>query len=272
VKIAVIGGTGIYDPKLFGEGDKREVETPFGRAMDITVVKLKGWKGREVVFIPRHGAAHGVPPHKINYRKNIYALKLLGVTRVIATNSVGCINPELKPRDIVLPHDFIDFTKGRVGTFYDAEAVHVDMREPYCRELKEVLLRAAKKVKIEVKDGGVYGCTEGPRFETPAEIRMMGQLGCDLVGMTGLPEAVLAKEQEICYASICTVTNYAAGISTDKLTASEVLEIITESQKKLRNFLAAAVLLVPEKRRCTCKDALQGAKVKSTILPSGKDL
>lgn len=262
MRIAIIGGTGIYDPELFGKGEKKVVETPYGNIRDITLVKLAGGEGKEVVFLPRHGAGHSTPPHMINFRGNIKALKQLEVTRIIATNSVGCINPALHPGDIVLPHDFIDFTKRRVGTFYDDEAVHVDVSEPYCPELREVLLEAGKQAGTEVKDGGVYACTEGPRFETPTEIRLLGKLGADLVGMTGVPEVVLARELEICYASICTVTNYAAGIAKEKLTATEVLELVAMNQEKLRSLLAVALKLIPEERKCGCKDALQGAKVK----------
>ena len=261
MRIAVIGGTGIYDPDIFGEGTKKEVETPFGTVRDITIAELKGGK-LEVVFLPRHGVTHGVPPHRVNYRGNIYALKLLGVARIIATNSVGCISPDLKPGGVVLPDDFIDFTKSRVGTFYDSEVVHVDVSEPYCPELRKALLIAGEKQGIDVKNGGVYACTEGPRFETPAEIKLLGKLGADLVGMTGLPEAALAREQEMCYASLCTVTNYAAGIARHKLTVTEVLEIVAKNQENLRRILAKAVNLVPRDRRCGCKDALKGARVK----------
>lgn len=261
MRIAVIGGTGIYDPAIFGKGVKKELETPYGRVADVTVVELKDAEEREVIFLPRHGVAHGTPPHRVNYRANIYALKLLGVTRILATNSVGCINQDLKPGDVILPNDFLDLTKGRAGTFYDTEAVHVDVSEPYCPELRNTVMKAARDIGIKIRDGGVYACTEGPRFETPAEIRFLGKVGADLVGMTGLPEAVLAREQEMCYASICTVTNYAAGIAESKLTATEVLEIVAENREKLRRMLARSVNLVSRDRRCGCKDALRGARV-----------
>lgn len=262
MRIAVIGGTGIYDPDIFGGGVKKGVDTPYGRVGDITLAALRSSVNREVVFIPRHGTTHGTPPHRVNYRGNIYALKTLGVRRILATNSVGCISSSLKPGDVVLPDDFIDFTKTRKGTFYNEEAVHVDVSEPYCPELRESLVKAGKNIGITVRDGAVYACTEGPRFETPAEIRFLGKAGADLVGMTGLPEVTLARELEICYASICIVTNYAAGIATSKLTATEVQEIVAENQRKLREILAEVVRLVPDSRECACKDALKGAKVK----------
>jgi 5'-methylthioadenosine phosphorylase len=261
MRIAVIGGTGIYDPAIFGGGVEKDVDTPYGKVR-LTLVKPKRRKGIELVFMPRHGASHAVPPHRVNYRANLYALKILGVERILATNSVGCISPDLKPGDMVVPHDFIDFTKSRAGTFYDAEAVHVDVSEPYCPELRQALIEAGKKLGVTVVDGAVYGCTEGPRFETPAEIRFLGMAGADLVGMTGIPETVLARELEICYASICTVTNYAAGIARGRLTATEVVEIVEDKQSKLRKVVYGALGIIPEKRGCDCKDALKEARVK----------
>jgi 5'-methylthioadenosine phosphorylase len=160
----------------------------------------------------------------------------------------------------VVPHDFIDFTRTRRATFYDSEAVHVDMTKPYCEELREVLIRAGKRAG-GVKARGVYAATEGPRFETPAEIRMLSQLGCDIVGMTALPEAVLARELEMCYASIATVTNYAAGIKQEKLTATEVVEVVRRNEERLKKLILEAVRLVPRERNCPCASALEEARV-----------
>ncbi len=262
MRLAVIGGTGIYDPAIFGDGSEKEVETPYGRVTDLTLVKPESREDVVIVFLPRHGATHSVPPHRVNYRANLFALKILGVERILATNSVGCISPGLEPGDMVVPHDFIDLTKSRVGTFYDAEAVHVDVSEPYCRELRQVIVETGKNLGIHIVDGGVYGCAEGPRFETPAEIRFLGMAGADFVGMTGLPETVLARELEICYASICTVTNYAAGIAEGRLTATEVSEIVGENQGRLRDVVYGALDLIPQERGCGCKDALKEARVK----------
>ncbi|NOZ58666.1 MAG: S-methyl-5'-thioadenosine phosphorylase [Euryarchaeota archaeon] len=256
-RIAIIGGTGIYDPELFGEREKRVLTTPYGRASPAFIGELAG---RSVVFMPRHGTGHERPPHRVNYRANIYALKQLGVGRIIATNSVGGINPELSPGDLVVPHDFIDFTRTRRVTFYDTQAVHVDMSQPYCPELREALIRAGRGAG-GVKERGVYAATEGPRFETPAEIRMLSMLGCDIVGMTGIPEAVLARELEICYASIATVTNYAAGTKQEKLTATEVVEVVRRNEERLRRLIQEAVGLIPEERNCPCATALEEARV-----------
>ena len=187
--------------------------------------------------------------------------KGLGVKRIIAVNSVGCINDELAPGDFVVPIDFLDFTKGRDSTYFDDEVVHVDLTYPYCPETRDALLQAADEVKDTVFDSGVYACTEGPRFETPAEIRMLSTLGADIVGMTGLPEAILAREQEMCFASICTVTNYATGISKEKLTASEVKDVVERGLEDMKKTISSAIELMPEERKCGCGDALSGAKM-----------
>ncbi len=255
--IALIGGTGIYDPKIFGHARDKRVRTPYGYA------KLHVAKGRggEIVFLSRHGEGHALPPHRINYRANVYALKKLGIRRIMATNTVGGINRELSPGDFIVPSDFIDLTKGRRGSFYEDETVHVDMTEPYCPEIRKALLEATEEVTGRVFDGGVYACTEGPRFETPAEIRMLEALGCDIVGMTGLPEAILARELEMCLASICTVSNYAAGIAKKKLSAVEVKEISEKNLAQTKAIILKALEKIPKKRGCSCAEALNGARL-----------
>ncbi|MFQ5816100.1 MAG: S-methyl-5'-thioadenosine phosphorylase [Candidatus Hydrothermarchaeaceae archaeon] len=254
--IAIIGGTGIYDPHVF-TGKTERIMTSYG-AIDVMMGSLGG---KKIAFLARHGAGHAVPPHKINYRANIIGLKGLGVKRIIAVNSVGCINDKFVPGDLVVPNDFIDLTKGRSSTFYDDEVVHIDFTGPYCPEVRAALLREADKVENKIFDGGVYACTQGPRFETPAEIRMLSTLGADIVGMTGLPEAILAREQEMCFASVCTVTNYAAGISKKKLTAVEVKEIVEEGLEDMKRIISRAVELIPADRRCGCGEALDGARM-----------
>ena len=257
MKLAVIGGTGIYDPKIFKERESFSVTTPYGKTPKISIGEVKG---REIIFIPRHGKAHALPPHKINYKANIYAIKELGVERILATNSVGGINTCLSPGDFLIPEDYIDFTR-RDSTFYDDKTIHIDVSQAYCPELREALIKATNEIAGRVFGGGVYACTNGPRFETKAEIRMLSKLGCDVVGMTGLPEAILARELEICYASICLVTNPAAGISKEKLTATEVIELVKKKEKVLREILLKAIEFVPEERNCPCKDALKGAEL-----------
>ncbi|MFQ6075423.1 MAG: S-methyl-5'-thioinosine phosphorylase, partial [Candidatus Bathyarchaeia archaeon] len=202
IRTAIIGGTGLES--LLPEGTKTRVGTPYGPTPPITLARIGG---REVAFLPRHGERHTHAPHRINYRANIWALHTLGVERVLATSAVGGINVEYSPGDLVIPDDFIDFTKHRALTFYDeAPVTHIDMTEAYCPELRRILIEAAKERRAGVWERGVYACTEGPRFETPAEIRMLRALGCDVVGMTGFPEVVLAREVETCYATLCYVS------------------------------------------------------------------
>jgi 5'-methylthioadenosine phosphorylase len=254
VKLAIIGGTGVYDPAILDRVREETVETPYGQV----TLKVGEYRGVEVGFLARHGTGHTVPPHKINYRANIAALKLLGVERAIATSAVGSLNPDMKPGTFVLLDQFIDFTKARAGTFFDGGpngVVHLDYSEPYCPEIRAVLAREAASLGIDVKDGGCYVCTEGPRFETPAEIRAFRIIGGDLVGMTSVPEVVLAREAGICYASIAMATNWAAGISPTPLTHEEVVEVMQANGERLRALAMRAIEAVPEERGCRCGKA-----------------
>lgn len=252
--IGIIGGTGIYEIVEMGEEvETRIIETPYGESPEISIFKLHG---KEVVFMPRHAKGHTNPPHMINYRANIYAMKQMGIERIIATNAVGSLDLSIKPGDFLVPHDFLDFTKTREFTFYDSKTVHIDITEPYCHDLRDILISSG-----DVVGNGVYVCTEGPRFETAAEIKMFKQLGGSVVGMTGIPEAILARELEICYASICMVSNYAASISPTKLTVEEVFEVVEGQKDRLVKLLSDSVAELPEERKCPCKYALLGAEI-----------
>lgn len=264
VRVAIIGGSGLYkllkDPKIV------KLDTPFGPC-DVQMGELAG---EEVAFIPRHGTSHELPPFRVNYKANLYALNMLGVERVIATNAVGAINPDLEPGAIVIPHDLIDMTKCREMTFYDGKTtirvrgmevsgvIHVSMTpHTYCPEIRSSIVEAAGSMGISVRDGGVYVCTEGNRFETAAEIRAFSILGGDIVGMTGCPEASLARELALCYASISVVTNYAAGVSGRvKLTQKEVLDTFSRRLSDLAALLEESIRRIPRQRSCACKDAL----------------
>lgn len=255
VKIAIIGGTGFEN--LLENARQLRLGTPYGISPPLRVGKISG---RNVVFLPRHGPDHSVPPHRINYRANIYALYELGVQRILATNAVGAINLNFKPSDIVVPHDFVDFTKLRSATFYDeAPVTHIDVSQPYCPEIRKLLIETAKKLGFHVWDKTVIVCTEGPRYETPAEIKMFRHLGCDVVGMTGIPESVLARELEMCYASICYVSNMAAGMQK-RLTALDVSKISKSVLPKIEQILIEAIGILPSERDCPCVNALRDAR------------
>ncbi|MGQ9780288.1 MAG: S-methyl-5'-thioadenosine phosphorylase [Bacillota bacterium] len=247
----IIGGSGLYDPEILEEVKTEKVATPFGE-----VELYRGrCDGREVVFLPRHGPGHTVPPHLVNYRANIWALWKLGVARVIATAAVGSLRRRFRPGEAVIVDQFLDFTKSRPSTFFTGGAygvVHVDYTEPYCPEVRRALLSAAREAGIVAHDGGCYVCTEGPRFETPAEIRMFARLGADVVGMTSVPEVVLAREAGLCYGTVAMVTNYAAGMAGRPLSHQEVLELMAENTTRLRKLLVRTVELIPAERNCRC--------------------
>lgn len=256
MKSAVIGGTGVYDPTWLRESHEATVDTPFG---PVSLVEGTTPQGREMVFMNRHGAGHQVPPHRVNYRANLWALRKIGVEQVVATQAVGSLNLAMGPGSLVLSDQFMDFTKQRPTTFYDGGpggVVHTDMTQPYCPHLRGVLTAAAKTVDLgtSLVNGGTYVCTEGPRFESPAEIRAYRLLGGDVVGMTGVPEVVLARELGLCYAAVALVTNYAAGISRDVLSHTEVLAVMSNYQTVLKALIVAAMdPLQALARDCSCR-------------------
>ncbi|CCO08491.1 S-methyl-5'-thioadenosine phosphorylase [Desulforamulus hydrothermalis] len=256
VRIAIIGGTGVYDPSILTNIRDEKVTTPYGEVS----LKIGDYQGKSVAFLNRHGAGHSVPPHLVNYRANIAALKELGVKSIFATAAVGSLNMNMAPGHFVFADQFLDFTKVRQHTFFEGGAqgvVHIDMTDPYCPELRRVLARAAEQLGLTYHRYGTYVTTEGPRFETPAEIKMYKLLGGDLVGMTSVPEVVLAREKEMCYANISMVTNYAAGISPTKLTHQEVLEVMAANAENLRKLAMLAISLIDPERDCLCQDALE---------------
>lgn len=250
MRSAIIGGTGVYN---MVEGDYTEhIEiTPYGEAR----VYLGRGENDDLVFLPRHGAAHTIPPHMINYRANFKALKQLGVARIMAVFAVGSISNDVLPGSLVLLHDFIDFSSGRPLTYYDGGdngLIHTEVNRAYCDNLRGNLLALAPKFRLSMAEEGIYACFNGPRFETPAEIRMMGQLGADVVGMTGVPEVVLARELEMHYAAVAQSVNWAAGIR-QKI---EILrEGIDDTRAKLLNLFVAA-LRKPFENSCECQDSM----------------
>ncbi|MEW6592714.1 MAG: S-methyl-5'-thioadenosine phosphorylase [Candidatus Hadarchaeota archaeon] len=261
-EIAVIGGSGVYSMAAMKGAASTRVKTPYGLSPEVTVGRLGG---RNVAFLPRHGKGHTVPPHMVNYRANIWALKELGVKRILATTACGTMSPRIKPGDLALLTQFLDFTKVRANTFYEGKegVVHVDITEPYCIELRRVLLATAKRLRIKLHPKSTYACMDGPRFETAAEIIALRRLGSDLVGMTNIPECVLARELEMCYSAVGIATNHAAGFSKVKLTHADVLEMMQDNVAGVQKLFMEAIPKIPEERKCMCKDALDGAVIKS---------
>lgn len=213
MRFAIIGGSGFYHPGAVG-AETRHVTTKYGDVA-VDVVRLGD---DEVAFLPRHGKEHSIAPHLINYRANVTALNALGVTCILASATVGSMNPNILPGKLAIPVQFLDFTHGRASTFFDEGVVkHVDVTDPYCPKLREALLNSAAEKGLTLYPKATYVCTQGPRFETPAEIGMYKRMGGDLVGMTGVPEVVLAREAGLCYATLALVTNWAAGMADKAL-------------------------------------------------------
>jgi len=249
--VAVIGGSGLE--KMLDKGRIVEVETLYGKPPPVTIGKIKD---HEVAFIPRHGVKHEIPPHKVNYRAITIGLKSLGVERIIATNAVGAISEKYAPGDIAIPVDIVDFTKARPTTLYDmGPAIHVDVTEPYCPSLRRLLIESAKKQVKRLWTDSVMVCTEGPRFETPAEIRMFRRLGCDLVGMTGAPEVFFAREAGLCYATICFISNMAAGMRA-QVSHKEVEEVASRVISVMTTIVSQSIAQLHNVEPCRCKASL----------------
>ncbi len=241
IALAVIGGTGLYKLAAL-DGEKAMVAaTPYG--MPSGPVHVGRFGAHRIAFLARHGENHALPPHKVNYRANLWLLKEIGVARVLAVNAVGGITERYGPRAIGVPDQIIDYTWGRVSTFCeepDTEVLHVDMTEPYTPSLRAALLAAANAADIAVVDGGCYGATQGPRLETKAEIARLRRDGCDLVGMTGMPEAGLARELGLDYASLALVANWAAGCGeAAEITMDEVYANLDHATAPLPKLIAA---------------------------------
>lgn len=255
VQIAIIGGTGVYDPKMLTNIKEQELLTPYGEVS----FKIGDYNGRSIAFIPRHGSKHSIPPHLINYRANIWAMKKIGVKNILATTAVGSLTRNIKPGDFVIINQFLDFTKVRKHTFYeggDRGVVHVDVTQPYCPKLREKLFEVSKQLGLSVHAEGTYVCTEGPRFETAAEVTMYHNLGGHVVGMTNVPEVVLAREAEMCYATISMVTNYGAGISPTSLTHNEVLAEMRQSSENIKKLIMKTIDVLEPEQVCSCQQAL----------------
>lgn len=244
--VAIIGGSGLTKLKNLRITRREVIRTPYGEPSAPMVYGQLG--GQEAVFLPRHGAGHTIPPHEVNYRANIWALKHTGVDKVIAVNAVGGISPDyLASGTLVIPDQIIDYTYGRAHTFFDSEqkqVTHVDFTDPYCDDLRQTIIQAAARAKIKAISRGTYGATQGPRFESAAEIRRMENDGADIVGMTGMPEAGLARELELCYASISLVVNPAAGKTTEVISLREIEKNLEAGMGTVRSLLEQVIPLI----------------------------
>ena len=240
ITLAVIGGTGVYKLANLQDVDTREVETRFGKPSG--PVRIGTLLGQRVAFLARHGEGHSVPPHLINYRANLAALQYIGATRVLALNTVGGIGDAFGPRVLACPDQLIDYTWGRISTVCEepgTEVVHVDFGDPYTTLLRHKIIAAAKVTGAALVDHGCYGATQGPRLETKAEIARLRRDGCDLVGMTGMPEAALARELGLDYACLAIVANWAAGCGTgEEITMAEVLANVEAASNGLPELVA----------------------------------
>ncbi|HEY8473493.1 MAG TPA: S-methyl-5'-thioadenosine phosphorylase [Natronosporangium sp.] len=252
-EFAVIGGSGLYS--LLDDAEDHTIDTPYGPTSDpITIAEIAR---RRVAFLPRHGRDHRYPPHRIPYRANIWALRELGVTQILAPCAVGGLRPELGAGTFVVPDQLIDRTYGRAQTFYDDRAVHVSFADPYCPTGRATVLAAARSEGIQITDGGTMVVIEGPRFSTRAESRWYAAAGGTLVNMTGHPEAVLARELSICYTAVALVTDLDAGVEGDHgVTQEEVFRVFAENTERMRALLLTALAALPSERTCPCPAAV----------------
>ncbi len=246
-QLAVIGGTGIQALAGFETDTEHRVDTPFGAPSGVIREGLLA--GRRCLFLARHGVPHQIPPHRINYRANLWALRQLGADAVLGVNAVGGINPAMPTGRLVIPDQVVDYTWGRKHTFFDGENTpgeltaleHIDFTEPYHPALRRRLADAAQGLGLEVASGGTYAATQGPRLESAAEVRRLAQDGCDIVGMTGMPEAALAAELGMAYASLCIVVNAAAGLGDEPITLEAMGEVLALGAAQVAKLLQALV-------------------------------
>lgn len=241
-KVAIIGGTGLTSIQGLEVTNREIVQTPFGEPSGPIVKGILS--GNKAYFLPRHGARHTIPPHKVNYRANIWALKNVGVEKVISINAVGGIREDMQASALVIPNQIIDYTVSRISTFFEEgleKVTHIDFTEPFCEDLRQSIINAAASDSINIIKEGTYAATQGPRLETAAEINRLEKDGCDLVGMTCMPEAALAREKELCYASISVVANIAAGRGTEDLNMDMIQENLNNGMLQVRKLLEAVI-------------------------------
>ncbi len=258
-KIGIIGGSGLYEMVGMTEVEEVKITTPFGEPSDAII--LGDLEGVKVAFLPRHGKGHQISPSKLPTKANIYALKLLGVERIISVNAVGSFKEGIKPLDLVIPDQLIDRTTGRDSTFFTNGIVaHIAFAEPFCPVLSQILFEAATGMGAEAHKGGIYLAMEGPQFSTKAESQLYRGWNADIVGMTALPEAKLAREAEICYASLAFVTDYDCWHpSCESVTTEMILTNLQKGAETAKKILKLTIPSIPQKRDCVCATALKDA-------------
>jgi len=256
-EVAIIGGTGVYDPEMIDDPREVKVYTPYGAPSDL--ISLGTYGGRRVAFIPRHGRGHQIPPHRINSRANIWALKQLGVKSIVASSAVGSLREDYEPGDFVITDQFIDRTRKRQDTFYEGgELCHISSADPICPKLHDFYVDHAQKLDLKVHPTGTYVCVEGPRFSTRAESKLYRQWDADIIGMTLYPECVLAREVELCYVSVAMVTDY--DVWAEKpVSTQEILETLGKNSVNFKRLVMESIPDIPEEEACGCREALKYA-------------
>jgi 5'-methylthioadenosine phosphorylase len=259
-EIGIFGGSGFYS--FLSDVTERIVETPYGAPS--APVSIGTIEGRAVAFLPRHGLRHELPPHRINYRANLWALKELGVTRIVGPCAAGSLRRDVEPGHFVVCDQLVDRTSGRIDTFYDGPvSTHVSFADPYCPELRRLAIDLAPGQGITVHDRGTVVTIQGPRFSSRAESKWFQSEGWQVVNMTQYPESYLARELEICYVNVSLITDYDVGVEgeTGSVSHEQVLKVFTENNERLRKLLFALVPKIPSTRGCPCASALQGARL-----------
>jgi len=268
--VGVIGGSGLYEMEGLEEIETISLTTPFGNPSDSFISgRLDGLK---VIFLPRHGRGHRIAPSFLNYRANIYAMKVLGVEWIIGVSAVGSMKESIHPGDMVIPNQLIDRTVARPSTFFsDGIVGHVSFADPFCPVLGSILLEAGKEAGAAVHENGTYLCMEGPQFSTRAESKLYRSWGVDVIGMTNLPEAKLAREAEICYSTIAFATDYDCWHEeVGDVSIGDVLRILAQSAKTAQQTIRYALKRLPDQRSCVCSNALQYALITDRVMIPGK--
>ena len=258
-EIGIIGGSGLYSMPGFEAQEEANIDTPFGRPSDNYVTGTLA--GRKVAFLARHGRGHRISPSELNFRANIYGMKALGVERIISLSAVGSLKEEHRPMDFVIPDQFFDRTRGRVSTFFgEGMVAHISFADPVCHEVADTVEAACKAAQVNTHRGGTYLCMEGPAFSTKAESNIYRSWGMDVIGMTNLQEAKLAREAEICYATVAMVTDYDCWHRDhDAVTVDQIIANLVKNAENACRVVAEAVSRMPAGRRCKCGSALSSA-------------